>query len=96
MRILWAFDITPAPGTEMPIDPNAYASEIPGNPGQNMPVRLSVRSKQKAQMIDSEFEEELSRRPKMVSIYLNSERCIYSDRDDRRVSCESEGAPDVT
>lgn len=60
-----------------------------------MPVRLSVRSKQKAEIIESEFEEELSRRPEMVSIYLESERCMNSDRVDRRVSCESVGAPDV-
>ena len=74
MRMLWAFDITPAPGTDLPIDSNKYASEIPGNPNQEMPVRLSVRSEAKKEIIEREYRQELARRPKMVSHALSTER----------------------
>ncbi|KAH8588448.1 cytochrome P450 [Bisporella sp. PMI_857] len=42
MRLLWSFDITLVPGTILPLDPARYPSMMPGNPGLNLPVTLTV------------------------------------------------------
>ncbi|KAJ9660016.1 hypothetical protein H2201_007121 [Coniosporium apollinis] len=58
MRILWAFDIAPAPGTKLPLDPRDYPPDMPGNPGTNLPVTLKVRSEEKKRIINAAYEAE--------------------------------------
>ncbi|KAL2811621.1 cytochrome P450 [Aspergillus granulosus] len=58
MRILWAFEIKWAPGTQLPVDPLTYTSrsEMPGNPSSRLPVTLRVFSQEKAIIINRTFE----------------------------------------
>ncbi|KAF4984568.1 hypothetical protein FDECE_17062 [Fusarium decemcellulare] len=66
LRLLWSFDITPAPDTALPLDPASYAAFMPGNPGVNMPVTLTVRSAEKRAIINREYEELNRLWPQMV------------------------------
>ncbi|KAH7124336.1 cytochrome P450 [Dactylonectria macrodidyma] len=68
MRLLWSFDITPIPGTPLPLDPSSYPSMIPGNPGVDLPVTLTVRSAEKKAIIDRDYEEQCKMRPQMESL----------------------------
>lgn len=52
MRLVWAFEIVPAPNAKLPLDPRDYPGEMPGNPGEHMPVMLKVRSEAKRKVID--------------------------------------------
>ncbi|OGE47464.1 hypothetical protein PENARI_c043G11509 [Penicillium arizonense] len=58
MRILWAFEIKWAPGTQEPVDPLTYTrrSEMPGNPSSRLPVTLRVLNQEKADIINRTFE----------------------------------------
>lgn len=70
MRILWAFDIKPAPGTEELLrDPKHYHGQMPGNPGPEMPVTLTVRSEEKKKIIETNWEREKERHVPMVSFH---------------------------
>lgn len=69
MRLLWAFDISPVEGVKLPIDPNTYASNFPGNPGTNMPVKVALRDAERREIINHTFELECKQRPCMVRIY---------------------------
>lgn len=53
MRILWAFDIGIAPRAKLPLNPSDYRGFMPGNPGVDLPVTLTVRSERKRQTIDA-------------------------------------------
>ncbi|KAH8742573.1 cytochrome P450, partial [Diaporthe sp. PMI_573] len=53
MRILWAFDIGIAPPAKLPLNPSDYRGFMPGNPGVDLPVTLTVRSEKKRQIIDA-------------------------------------------
>ncbi|KAJ5715186.1 cytochrome P450 [Penicillium malachiteum] len=53
MRILWAFDITPKPGTTLPVDNSQFPGELPGIAGTSMPVMLTPRSDEKVRLIDA-------------------------------------------
>ncbi|KAJ4359532.1 uncharacterized protein N0V89_000087 [Didymosphaeria variabile] len=55
MRLVWAFEIVPAPNAKLPLDPKDYPGEMPGNPGEQMPVSLKVRSEAKRKVIDDEY-----------------------------------------
>ena len=54
MRLVWAFQIVPAPHAKLPLDSKDYPGEMPGNPGAHMPVILKVRSEAKRTVIDHE------------------------------------------
>ena len=54
MRLVWAFEIVPAPDAKLPLDPRDYPGEMPGNPGEHMPVMLKVRSDAKRKVIYEE------------------------------------------
>lgn len=54
MRLVWAFEISVAEEMHL-LGPEAYPGEMPGNPGENMPVRLRVRSLAKKRVIDEEY-----------------------------------------
>lgn len=58
MRLLWAFEIMWAPGTQQPVDPLTYTrrSEMPGNPSSRLPVTLRVLSQDKAKIINHTFD----------------------------------------
>ncbi|KAH8783605.1 cytochrome P450 [Hyaloscypha finlandica] len=49
MRILWAFDVMLKPSVrgKGTLDPKTYAGFMPGNPGENLPVCLVPRSKER-------------------------------------------------
>lgn len=65
MRLVWAFEITPAPKAKLPLDPRDYPAEMPGNPGEHMPVMLRVRSEAKKKVIDEEFARAEAEHPAM-------------------------------
>ncbi|PVH92610.1 cytochrome P450 [Periconia macrospinosa] len=66
MRVVWAFEIVPSPQAKMPLDPRDYVGEMPGNPGECMPVMLRVRSEAKKRVIDREFRAAEASRPVMI------------------------------
>ncbi|OAL52704.1 cytochrome P450 [Pyrenochaeta sp. DS3sAY3a] len=68
MRLVWAFEIVPAKGAKLPQDPRDYPGEMPGNPGEHMPVMLKIRSEAKRRMIEMEFEKEKAHRSLIESI----------------------------
>lgn len=73
MRILWAFKVTPAAGTELPLDPKKYPGDMPGNAGTNMPVNLNLRNEIKRELILQAYATELNERSPVVcspSIYF--------------------------
>ncbi|KAF3047192.1 hypothetical protein E8E12_011599 [Didymella heteroderae] len=55
MRLVWAFEIVPAPNTKLPLDPRDYPGEMPGNPGEHMPVKLRIRSEAKRKVVNEEY-----------------------------------------
>ncbi|KAF9692856.1 hypothetical protein EKO04_009251 [Ascochyta lentis] len=55
MRLVWAFEIVPSPNAKLPLDPRDYPGEMPGNPGEHMPVMLKIRSEAKRKIIDEEY-----------------------------------------
>ncbi|KAF5574644.1 oxidoreductase [Fusarium pseudoanthophilum] len=65
MRILWAFDISLKPGTKLPLDPQSFPGDMPGNPGLEMPVVLTVRSPERLETIQKEFEAAMRNRESM-------------------------------
>jgi cytochrome P450 len=70
MRLVWAFEIVPAPNAKLPLDPRDYPGEMPGNPGEHMPVMLRVRSEEKRQVINREFENAEAGHPIMEPLTL--------------------------
>lgn len=86
MRILWAFEIKWAPGTQEPVDPLTYTrlSEMPGNPSSRLPVTLRVLSQEKADIINRTFETLQRDRVPIVSVepcletvgFANSNRAL--------------------
>ncbi|KAG4259090.1 hypothetical protein FPRO03_13312 [Fusarium proliferatum] len=65
MRILWAFDISLKPGTKLPLDPQSFPGDMPGNPGLELPVVLTVRSPERLATIQKEFEAAIQSRERM-------------------------------
>lgn len=65
MRLVWAFEIVPAQNAKLPLDPRDYSGEMPGNPGESMPVMLKVRSEAKRTVIDREYASAEAARPVM-------------------------------
>lgn len=55
MRLVWAFEIVPAPNARLPLSQKDYPGEMPGNPGEHMPVMLRVRSDAKRKVINEEY-----------------------------------------
>ncbi|KAL1591639.1 hypothetical protein SLS60_011637 [Paraconiothyrium brasiliense] len=55
MRLVWAFEVVPGPNAKLPLDPKDYPGEMPGNPGEQMPVSLKVRSEMKRKIIGDEY-----------------------------------------
>ncbi|KAF4871647.1 Cytochrome P450 monooxygenase yanC [Colletotrichum siamense] len=70
MRILWAFDIAPAPGTKSTLEFADYAGELPGNPAEDMPVKLTYRSESRKKIIIDVFERETAARPAMMPLNM--------------------------
>ncbi|OHF02997.1 hypothetical protein CORC01_01755 [Colletotrichum orchidophilum] len=66
MRILWAFEISPADGAKTPLAFTEYAAALPGNPGERMPVRFRCRSESRKAVILRAFEEAEAGRGKQV------------------------------
>lgn len=52
MRILWAFDVGISSAAKLPLNPKDYHGFMPGNPGEQLPVTLTVRSEEKRRLID--------------------------------------------
>ncbi|KAF5529753.1 cytochrome P450 [Fusarium mexicanum] len=65
MRILWAFDISLKPGTKLPLDPQSFPGDMPGNPGLQLPVVLTVRNPERLATILKEFEAAVRSRERM-------------------------------
>ncbi|KAI8307600.1 Cytochrome P450 monooxygenase patI [Colletotrichum sp. SAR11_59] len=74
MRILWAFDIAPAPGTKSTLEFADYAGELPGNPAENMPVKLTYRSESRKKIVMDVFERETAARPAMMPLNMGEKR----------------------
>jgi cytochrome P450 len=55
MRLVWAFEIVPAPTAKLPLNPTDYPGDMPGNPGEHMPVMLRTRSEAKKKIINEEY-----------------------------------------
>ncbi|KAL3451426.1 cytochrome P450 [Aspergillus insuetus] len=72
MRILWAFEIKWAPGTQEPVDPLFYMrhSEMPGNASSRLPVTLRALSREKADIINCAFEAAQQERVQIASLSL--------------------------
>ncbi|KAJ4309594.1 hypothetical protein N0V94_008858 [Neodidymelliopsis sp. IMI 364377] len=70
MRLVWAFEIVPAPNAKLPLDSRDYPGEMPGNPGEHMPVMLRVRSEEKRRVINREFENAEAGHPVMEPLTL--------------------------
>ncbi|OJJ07635.1 hypothetical protein ASPVEDRAFT_88875 [Aspergillus versicolor CBS 583.65] len=70
MRILWAFEINWAQGTQKPVDPISYtrSSEMPGNPSSRLPVTLRILNQAKADIINRTFENAKRERLPIVSV----------------------------
>ncbi|KAF2854958.1 cytochrome P450 [Plenodomus tracheiphilus IPT5] len=66
MRLVWAFEIVPAKRAKLPLDPRDWPGEMPGNPGEHMPVMLRVRSEAKRKCIDEERTRAEAERPAVV------------------------------
>ena len=65
MRLLWAFDISVRPGTPLPLDPKNYPDDFPGNPGQDLPVVLTVRSPERLATIQRAYRDAVQSRTEM-------------------------------
>ncbi|KAF5715048.1 cytochrome P450 monooxygenase [Fusarium mundagurra] len=65
MRILWAFDISSRPGTKLPLNPQSFPGDMPGNPGLELPVVLTVRNPERLATIRKEFESAVQSRERM-------------------------------
>lgn len=65
MRLVWAFEIVPAPNAKLPLDPRDFPGDMPGNPGEHMPVMLKVRSEAKRKIIDEEYAKAEAAHPAM-------------------------------
>lgn len=52
MRIVWAFDVGISSAAKLPLNSKDYHGFMPGNPGENLPVILTVRSEEKRKLID--------------------------------------------
>ncbi|KAI8234434.1 Cytochrome P450 monooxygenase patI [Colletotrichum sp. SAR 10_96] len=74
MRILWAFDIAPAPGTKSTLEFADYAGELPGNPAEDMPVKLTYRSESRKKIVMDVFERETAARPAMMPLNMGEKR----------------------
>lgn len=70
MRLVWAFEIVPAPNAKLPLDSRDWPGEMPGNPGEHMSVMLKVRSEAKKRMIDDEFARAVASHPVMEPLTL--------------------------
>jgi hypothetical protein len=68
MCILWAFDISLKPGTKLPLDAQSFPGDMPGNPGLELPVVLTVRSPERLETIQKEFEVVMRSRERMESL----------------------------
>lgn len=77
MRILWAFTIAPAKGTTLPLDPRNYPGEMPGNPGESMPVTLTIRNALKRKIVNQAFKEADKTRSSIESAFAYSGCVIY-------------------
>ncbi|KAF5567491.1 amidohydrolase family [Fusarium napiforme] len=65
MRILWAFDISLKAGTKLPLDPQSFPGDMPGNPGLEIPVVLAARIPERLETIQKEFEAAMRNRESM-------------------------------
>lgn len=72
LRILWAFEIQWAPGTQQPVDPMTYIrfSEMPGNVSSRLPVTLRALNPGKTAIINQSFEALQQERLPIVSATL--------------------------
>ena len=66
MRVVWAFEIKPAPRAKYPIKMEDFPHYIPGVPGTEMPINMVSRSAARAALIDQYYAEALSERPNYV------------------------------
>ena len=72
MRILWAFRIGPSAGQSLPLDPLDFEGDLmPGVPDTRMPVKLTVLSPQKQELIDKYYTDSKTTRTQLV-MYLAS------------------------
>jgi cytochrome P450 len=52
MRILWSFNVGISSAAKLPLNPKDYHGFMPGNPGEELPAILTVRTEEKRQLID--------------------------------------------
>lgn len=71
MRLVWAFEIVPAPNAKLPLDPRDFPGEIPGNPGEHMPVMFKVRSEAKRKVINKECKKAKASRLAIEPLTIN-------------------------
>ncbi|CAD0096868.1 unnamed protein product [Aureobasidium mustum] len=62
MRLLWGFKIAHSPNAKLPLDPRNFAGEMPGNPGEQMPVTVVVRDGKTRSIINQAFKEAVASR----------------------------------
>lgn len=67
MRLLWGFRILPSKDAKMPLDPKDFTGEMPGNPGESMPVNVIVRDDRRRELINQAFKEAAAARTPLVS-----------------------------
>ncbi|TDZ19838.1 Cytochrome P450 monooxygenase yanC [Colletotrichum orbiculare MAFF 240422] len=70
MRILWAFDVAPAPGTKKPLVFADYAGALPGNPAHDMPVKLWCRSESRKATVLRTLAEQNAARPDLTPLNM--------------------------
>lgn len=66
MRLVWAFEILPSPNAKLPLDSKDFPGDMPGNPGEGMPVMLRIRSQEKKRVINEDFRRAEAVRPAIV------------------------------
>ncbi|KAI5212373.1 cytochrome P450 [Aureobasidium subglaciale] len=57
MRLLWGFKIAPSTDAKLPLNPSNFAGEMPGNPGEHMPVTVTVRDEKTRAAIYKAFKD---------------------------------------
>ncbi|KAG9629931.1 hypothetical protein KCU69_g20808, partial [Aureobasidium melanogenum] len=72
MRLLWGFRIAPSPDAKLPLDPRDFAGEMPGNPGEQMPVTVVVRDEKTRSIINHTFKEAVATRVQLEPLAQDS------------------------
>lgn len=55
MRLIWAFEVILAPDAKLPLDPRDHSGDMPGDPGEQMPVVRRIRSEAKRTVVNEGY-----------------------------------------